>query len=236
MENNNIGLYALCANDDHSIIKIGKITGNITGLMNQYSTRYHSQGFKLLRYWNGREYYVIEQEVINHNILAPSRICNETTGKSTEWFRTTLNIIDNVVFIVISGRRNNIRASLTLNIITDPVTKNTDESVVKRANDPQQPISLNIIIEPRKSEVVDMYEKFISDVCVLGDDKYISSAKMYEYYKIYCGLASDSNKAFVKKMQTKFMRKRKGAGGPFCYLGIGVDVEKFNATITSRNK
>ena len=68
-----VALYALSSNEDPSLIKIGKITGSASSLINQYSTRYHPQGYQILRYWHGREYYAIENNVHNHPRLAPVR-------------------------------------------------------------------------------------------------------------------------------------------------------------------
>lgn len=66
---NDVALYVLCYNDTSSSIKIGKVSGGVLALMNQYSTRYYSQGYKLLRYWQGREYYAIETMLHNHQFL-----------------------------------------------------------------------------------------------------------------------------------------------------------------------
>ena len=97
---------AISSADDISLIKIGRITGTINSLTSQYSTRYHPEGYRILRYWYGSEYYGIETEVHNHPRLAPVRIRNSNTGKLTEWFRTTSNVVDDVVYEVICHHRN----------------------------------------------------------------------------------------------------------------------------------
>lgn len=103
----NVGLYAICSNDDMSLIKIGRITGSIGSLLSQYSTRYHPQGYQILRYWHGSEYYNIEHKVHNHPKLSPARIRNDKTARLTEWFRIPLNIIDDVVHEVVNLHRKN---------------------------------------------------------------------------------------------------------------------------------
>lgn len=105
MSFDDVALYALCSSNDTHSIKIGKISGNVLTLMNQYSTRYCHQGYKLLRFWSGRDYYSIESLVHNHRLLVPQRLRNDTTGRLTEWFATTLKIIDTVVYSLVTEHR-----------------------------------------------------------------------------------------------------------------------------------
>lgn len=127
IQSNNQGLYALCMNDDQTKIKIGKISGTINDLMNQYSTRYNSQGYKLLRYWNGAEFYVIETKVHTHPILMQCRIYNSITGRLTEWFATTLEIIDEVVSTTIAEHRNTLTKAKNIQYITLTITKSSQD-------------------------------------------------------------------------------------------------------------
>jgi hypothetical protein len=224
-QSNNKALYALCTNDDHSKIKIGKISGTVNDLMNQYSIRYNSQGYKLLRYWNGSEYYAIENTVHIHPILSPYRIrnnVNNVTGRLTEWFVTTLEIIDIVVSTTVTEYRNKIP-------IREPIflSLQTPKIVNLQYN---QPLNLEYN-QPVNSFP---YENFISQACVIGSDKYINSARMYEFYQVYCNNNGDSNKTFVNKMIKRFTRRRKGQGGPWCYIGIDIDINKLQ-NIIQRN-
>ena len=98
------GLYALCLNDDLSKIKIGHIRTSEHKVLHQFGTRHHHQGYRLLRYWPGEQYYNMEHTVHHHKLLASNRIVCQGTGYITEWFDTTLDVIDAVVAEIV-GRK-----------------------------------------------------------------------------------------------------------------------------------
>ena len=79
-----------------------------------------------------------------------------------------------------------------------------------------------------------VYSDFVSEVCVLGADKYINSSLMHEYYSAYYNGKCDGNTKFVGRMTKRFDRRRRGAGGPYCYIGIDVDVKKLQDVIVNR--
>ncbi|CAH6419446.1 Hypothetical protein HVR_LOCUS634 [uncultured virus] len=106
----------------YAISRIGdptKITGSIHNLMRQYSTRYNDQGYNILRYWQGEDYYSIEYNLHNHPTLLPYRIHNIITNRLTEWFETSIEIIENVVSIVIQQHRNYLQQILNVSPITN---------------------------------------------------------------------------------------------------------------------
>ena len=101
----NQALYAICQADNPSRIKIGKVSATATSLMGQYSTRYNPQGYTLLRYWSGTDYYNIETDVHEHPLLVQKRVCNSMSGYPTEWFEIDIETIDKVVSVVIEAHR-----------------------------------------------------------------------------------------------------------------------------------
>lgn len=94
-------LYAICRNDVPSEIKVGKISADEYGLMQQYTTRHNPYGFTLLRYWSGELYYNLEKAVHYHPMMDKCRIRCPQSSKRTEWFRTDIETIESVVNLLI---------------------------------------------------------------------------------------------------------------------------------------
>jgi len=97
-ENDIRALYALCRTDVPSEIKIGKTSQTVSQLMGtSYCTRYNPQGFTLLRYWEGNNFYSSEKIVHHHSLLRDFRIRHMRTNRLTEWFTTKIENVDTVV-------------------------------------------------------------------------------------------------------------------------------------------
>ena len=101
--NYNYTLFALCNNNNLSFIKISKTSKNAIALMNEFSISKSPFGYILLKYWSGIEYYSIKTLVLYHRLLATHRYKIKETGKLTEWFDTTLEIIDFVVNEIVAN-------------------------------------------------------------------------------------------------------------------------------------
>lgn len=220
----NKALYALCVNDNLEKIKIGKISGNLTTLSNQYSTRYNPDGYKILRYWSGSNYYSIENKVHTSALLAPCRIRNKKTGRLTEWFSTTLDVIDFVVSALITEEN---RLPFNLKVIELERHENTQN---QQGNNDEN--------ETLKNYAADtfVYADFIQDLCSLGTDKKMPTADLYKIYVDYTGIKADSDKTFTKLMEKRFPKARKGTGGRYHYMGIDIDIAKVNEFNSKRSE
>lgn len=146
----NVALYALSSTENLSLIKIGRITGSINTILSQYSSRYNPQGYQIFRYWFGLEYYSNEHAIQNHPKLLPSRITNNKTGKLTEWFATTLDVIDDVVYEVITNCRNNPTTHQQIHTTPIPLTLKISPTNINQ-------IGANIFINGDKYIVGDIY-------------------------------------------------------------------------------
>lgn len=189
-----VGLYALCSNADVGSIKIGRITGSIASLLSQYSTRYHAEGYQILRYWHGSEYYNIESEVHNHARLFPFRIRNSNTGRLTEWFRVEVNIIDDIVYEVINCNRRRINLPENRQQVS-PQLENTPlrlENITHGSNKitfqlENIPLKLSVTMQPSVDCMYNdqYYWIVLKSEIEDGSSKYIESQLIRNFQKMY---------------------------------------------------
>lgn len=104
----NKSLYVITLNANQEIIKIGKWKGEAKKLLRRFNTSWHPQGYKLLRFWTGEEYYSIESELLNHENMKSHRI------EKTKWYKISVDIVDLCVSELII-KNNNIKMKLTNN-------------------------------------------------------------------------------------------------------------------------
>ncbi|CAH6419967.1 Hypothetical protein HVR_LOCUS1023 [uncultured virus] len=70
-----------------------------------------------------------------------------------------------------------------------------------------------------------VYNDFIQDLCVLGNDKRILTSDLHRYYVQYTGIKADSSKLFRRNMEHRFSVRKNNNN---YYHGIGIDIIKLN--------
>ena len=203
-------LYALIKPDNNKVIKIGQSFKHPDILTNNsYSYRYNEDGYVLVGYWPGKYFFRSETVVHNHNLLSKDRIYKKN-GKGTEWFKTTLSVINEVISKISSTYKYipsyDTLLSITKSLLLDKFIYNITIYDINDYNKPD--IVENLINENKylKSKVKKLKTK--NTVTVIGkiiDDNILYTMDRF-FYVVISSIKNEILACINEQLITKFVK------------------------------